>query len=57
MPHSSSEPRGDSQPLPQVSLPVPRPLGHVKVILETLLTMQMVAASAFLNDLGFLWGS
>lgn len=40
-----------------MSLPVPRPLGHVNVILETLLAIQMVLASAFLNDLGFLLGS
>lgn len=55
-PRSSLEPRGDSRPLPQASLPVPRPLGQTDIILETLLAIQMVSASALLSDLGFLCG-
>lgn len=31
-------------------------MGQVNVILKTLLTMQMVLASAFLNDPSLLWG-
>lgn len=49
--HSSLECRGDSRPLPQVSLPVPRPLGHIDIICETLLAIPMAPASALLSDL------
>lgn len=41
---------------PPTGVPVcPKPLGNINVILETLLAIQMVSVSAFLNDMGFLW--
>lgn len=54
-PRASLEPRGDSRPLPQVPLPVPRPPGQIDTTLETLLTIQTVPTSAALSDPGFLW--
>lgn len=55
-PRASLEPRGDSQPLPQVSLPVPRPPGQIDTTLETFLTIQKVPTSAALSDPGLLCG-
>lgn len=55
-PRASLEPRGDSQPLPQVSLPVPRPPGQIDTTLETFLTIQSLPTSAALSNPGLLCG-